>query len=67
MNKDTLKGNWKILAGEVKTKWNRLTDDEVGQIEGNLDKLVGAIQKNYGKSREEAAEEIDRWTSEKAA
>ena len=44
MNGDTIKGKWSELKGTVKQKWGDLTDDDLLEIEGNRDKLVGKIQ-----------------------
>ena len=54
-----LKGQWNQLKGEVKTQWGKLTDDELDQIAGNRDKLVGKIQEKYGRTRMEAESEVD--------
>jgi len=37
-----------------------LTDDELDQINGERDKLVGEVQERYGRSKEEAEVEVDR-------
>lgn len=29
MNEDKIKGQWKQLAGRVKAKWGKLTDDDL--------------------------------------
>lgn len=39
----------------------KLTDDELTQIEGNFEKLVGRIQERYGYQREQAEREIDEF------
>lgn len=62
MNSDILKGRWKELKGEAKARWGKLTDDELQQIDGNFEKLVGAIQKTYGMGRDEAEKEARDWT-----
>ena len=59
MNRDTLKGQWKQLLGDIKRQWGKLTDDELTQISGNFDKLVGKIQERYGYQREQAEQEIN--------
>ncbi|WP_112323561.1 CsbD family protein [Oceanibium sediminis] len=61
MNTDELKGKWNQLKGSAKQKWGELTNDELDQIEGNQDKLVGRIQERYGKAREEAEREVKEW------
>ena len=57
MNSDTIKGKWSELKGSVKQKWGDLTDDDLLEIEGSRDKLVGKIQQRYGKSRDAAEAE----------
>ena len=61
MNLDVLKGKWKQLKGEAKTQWGKLTDDDLDQIEGNTEKLVGKVQERYGYGREQAEREVDQW------
>lgn len=59
LNRDTLQGQWRQLKGEVKSKWGKLTDDDLTQIEGNFDKLMGKLQSRYGYTREQAEREIN--------
>jgi uncharacterized protein YjbJ (UPF0337 family) len=59
MNEDTIKGNWLELKGKVKEKWGELTDDDLDQIAGNRDQLLGRIQQRHGRSREEAEAELN--------
>ncbi|MFA8386311.1 MAG: CsbD family protein [Pelagibaca sp.] len=62
MNWDQIKGQWTQMQGEAKRQWGKLTDDDLQQVEGDRDKLVGAIQEKYGKSKEEAEQEVDKWS-----
>lgn len=57
--KDILEGRWKQIKGDVRQKWGDLTDDDMEQVAGQRDKLVGRIQERYGRSREEAEREVD--------
>jgi uncharacterized protein YjbJ (UPF0337 family) len=59
-----LKGQWNQLKGEVQNQWGQLTNDEVDQIQGNRDKLVGKIQEKYGRTRMEAEREVDEFLNE---
>jgi uncharacterized protein YjbJ (UPF0337 family) len=59
MNSDILKGKWKQMKGEFKNWWGRLTDDDLDQIAGSKDKLVGLIQERYGYDRDRAEREVD--------
>jgi uncharacterized protein YjbJ (UPF0337 family) len=59
MNKDQLQGKWHQMKGEVKTQWGKLTNDDLEQINGNLERLVGVVQERYGYARERAQTEVD--------
>ena len=62
MNTTSLKGMWNQIKGEAKTQWGRLTDDDLDQVEGNAEKLMGKIQERYGYAREQAEREVnDFW------
>ncbi|MDY6873690.1 MAG: CsbD family protein [Chloroflexota bacterium] len=56
-----LSAKWKQLRGQVKEQWGKLTDDEIQQIEGNYDQLVGKIQERYEISRSKAEEQVDEF------
>jgi uncharacterized protein YjbJ (UPF0337 family) len=58
---DMLKGRWKQMKGEIQKQWGKLTDDELAEMEGNKDKLIGKIQEKYGYTREQARMEVDSW------
>jgi uncharacterized protein YjbJ (UPF0337 family) len=57
MNEDVLKGKWKEILGGVKEKWGKLTDDDLTQVEGNKEKLLGLLQKKYGYAKDKAEQE----------
>ena len=57
MNEDILKGKWLEIKGSVKEKWGKLNDNDLGQIEGKGEKLLGLLQKRYGYIREKAEPE----------
>ncbi len=59
MNADTLKGQWHQIKGNAKTQWGKLTNDDLEQIEGQSERLVGKVQERYGYARERAQKEVD--------
>jgi uncharacterized protein YjbJ (UPF0337 family) len=61
MNRDQVEGKWKQIKGTVKTRWGKLTDDDLDVISGKKDQLVGRIQERYGIKKEEAQREVDEW------
>lgn len=67
INEDTLIGNWKQFKGDIQRRWGELTDDELDQMEGKREKLIGKIQEKYGRTREQAEREVDEWMRETKA
>jgi uncharacterized protein YjbJ (UPF0337 family) len=63
MNWDRVKGKWSQLTGSAKTQWGKLTDDDLTQVEGEKDRLVGRIQERYGIAKDEAERQVDDWSS----
>jgi uncharacterized protein YjbJ (UPF0337 family) len=57
MNNDRIKGKWHQLKGEIKRKWGQVTDDDLTEAEGNMEKLIGKIQERSGERREA----IEKW------
>jgi len=64
MNKERFKGQWDQIKGKVKTKWGKLTDDDVMAVEGKSEVLVGKLKEKYGFAKEKAEEELDSFMEE---
>lgn len=58
MNWDQIAGKWKQFKGDARTRWGKLTDDDLDVIEGNREKLVGKVQEKYGVVKEEAERQV---------
>lgn len=58
MNKDKIEGQWRQLAGKLKAKWGKLTDNDVDVAEGNREYLAGKLQEHYGFEKDEAHRQI---------
>jgi uncharacterized protein YjbJ (UPF0337 family) len=52
LNEQVMEGNWDELRGKIREKWGQLTDADLPQFQGNIDQLVGAIQRRTGESRD---------------
>ena len=61
MNWDQLEGKWKQVKGSVRTRWGKLTDDDIDVIGGQKDQLVGKIQERYGIQKDEAQRQVEDW------
>lgn len=46
-------GQWKTLVGAVKEKYGQITDNELSQLNGNVDQLIGLVQRKSGQTREQ--------------
>ena len=58
MNTDIFEGKWRQLKGKVKSRWGKLTDDDLDVAEGHSQYLAGKLQERYGLTKEKAEEEI---------
>ncbi|MFO0677117.1 MAG: CsbD family protein [Polyangiaceae bacterium] len=61
MNWDQVEGQWKQFSGQVKSKWAKLTDDDLKNLSGKKDDLLGKIQERYGILKDEAEKQVDEW------
>jgi uncharacterized protein YjbJ (UPF0337 family) len=59
MNWDQISGNWKEMKGKLRSKWAKLTDDDLENIAGKKDVLLGRLQQRYGFHKNRAEREID--------
>lgn len=63
MNNYILKGKWHELKGEVKARWGQLTDDDLTEVDGESEKLLGILQTRYGYDRDKANNEYKDFLS----
>ena len=61
MNWTQIEGKWEQLRGDVKSRWGKLTDDDLKFVDGKLNGLVGKIVERYGVKKELAHKEVDEW------
>jgi len=52
INQQTLRGNWNEIKGKLRSKWGSLTDDDLTVFNGNVEQLLGTIQRKTGEARE---------------
>lgn len=58
MNKDLFEGKWHEYKGKIKEKWGKLTDNDLTQINGKRELLVGKLQTHYGYAKDKAENEL---------
>ena len=63
MNWDQIESNWQQLKSNFQQQWNKLTDDDLGEMDGKREGLSGKIQETYGINKVEADHQLDNWQS----
>jgi uncharacterized protein YjbJ (UPF0337 family) len=58
MNWNQVQGNWTEFTAKARQTWGKFTDDELDQIAGKRDMLVGQIQRKYGIAQEAAERRV---------
>jgi len=61
MNWNQIEGRWEQLAGQVKSQWGKLTDDDLKNIAGKRQQLVGKLHERYGIIKGDIEKEINHW------
>jgi uncharacterized protein YjbJ (UPF0337 family) len=64
---ETIRGNWNKVRGQLQRRWGQLTGDEFDQFEGDVDALVGEIQRKTGEARETIEDYLEYLSSEGAS
>jgi uncharacterized protein YjbJ (UPF0337 family) len=59
MNWEHVKADWEQVKGSVKSKWGKLTDDDLKTVSGKWDELVGTLRHRYGYEKDHAEREVD--------
>lgn len=52
LTQQELYGNWNEIKGRLMERWGQLTEQELTEAKGNVNQLIGAIQKRTGVARE---------------
>lgn len=64
MDWDQVKNNWTSFAGELRSKWGKLTPDDLESFDGTKGFLVTALERRYGIRKDHAEMQVDRWLSQ---
>ncbi len=61
MDKEQFTRNWREIRRRLRTRWNRLTDRELDQGQGNAEILIGMIQEKYDEPRKAIEMQLGRF------
>ncbi len=63
----TLQDNWHEIKGMLRSKWGALTDDDLQVFNGNMEQLMGTIQRKTGEARESVEHFFEQFGSKGTA
>jgi uncharacterized protein YjbJ (UPF0337 family) len=59
LNTQTLDSHWQEIMGKLHDKWGSLKEEELRDARGNVDQLVGTIQRRTGETRDSIQRFLD--------
>jgi uncharacterized protein YjbJ (UPF0337 family) len=62
---ERLAENWTELAGKVRERWGQLTEEELADVEGSVDRLVNLIQQKTGEARQQIEQLLGEFSEHK--
>lgn len=60
MNQEQFGQFWTQLKAPLKNKWEKITEEDLIEIQGDLAKFGGVLQKRYGEVKKE---EVSTWAN----
>jgi len=63
VNRTALQGNWDEIKGKLRQHWGQLTNDELQSFNGDVEQLVGLIERKTGEGRQAVEDYLDRLTA----
>lgn len=60
---EIFESNWDEIQGKLKSQWGKLTNQDIKQMEGSYDMLIGRLKKIYGYTKDELEEELNNFLS----
>jgi uncharacterized protein YjbJ (UPF0337 family) len=52
---------WDVMKPQVRKHWDKLSDDDLKQIAGSKDRLVGKIREKYALSAQAAEKQVEEF------
>jgi uncharacterized protein YjbJ (UPF0337 family) len=61
MDTSVLTNKWNQVRNDVKHRWDKLTEEDVERVKGDIDELVSLVEQKYGYTRKAAESEVKRF------
>jgi uncharacterized protein YjbJ (UPF0337 family) len=66
MNWNEVARRWNEERSDIKSRWTKLTGDDLRTIDGNEKRLVAKIEERYGILEENALVEVNEWLEKRS-
>lgn len=57
----TRQGEWNQVKGQIQKFWGEISENDLDRINGSKTRLLGFLQENLNRTKEEALEEVDKF------
>ena len=64
MNWERIEAEWKDVSATAKSRWDKLTDEQLAATGGRREPLIATIRTAYGVTRETAERQIAQWQAD---
>jgi uncharacterized protein YjbJ (UPF0337 family) len=61
VNDDVIGRNWDLVRDKLNARWNKLTKNDIDQINGDHIRFISTLQARYGYAEDEAEDQIQRY------
>lgn len=61
LDEKVLKTRWKEVKGHAKEQWGKLTDDDLREVEGNIERLEAKLRQRYELTSEKARQKVSKF------
>ncbi len=56
MNRDIVRSRWAEISWEIRQRWAKLREDELIEVNGDPDRFIDLLEREYGWSKRTATE-----------
>lgn len=57
---------WPQVKGQARSKWAKLSDDDLVIVGGNRGRLITKLEERYGLPAKQGEQHVDEWSSHEA-
>jgi len=56
-----IEGQWNQVHDKIHTRWDKISEEDADQIDGNHDRFINLLEERYGIAKEEADDQLQRF------